>query len=97
MQDLIAGRTDFFCEALPTALSQIQSGTVRAVALLARDGAKGYRIKKTEDLVPTIKKALADNTVVIIDCPVDYRENMKLTARLKALAAGNAPVPEKII
>jgi len=60
-------------------------------------GAKGYRIKRTEDLVPTIKKAFADNTVVVIDCPVDYRENMKLTARLKALAAGNAPVPEKLI
>jgi acetolactate synthase-1/2/3 large subunit len=56
-------------------------------------GAKGYRIKRTEDLAPTIKKAFADNTVVIIDCPVDYRENMKLTARLKALAA----VPEKIV
>ena len=60
-------------------------------------GAKGYRIKKTEDLAPTIKKAFADNTVVVIDCPVDYRENMKLTARLKALAAGNAPMPEKLI
>ena len=60
-------------------------------------GAKGYRIKKTEELVPTIKKAFADNTVVVIDCPVDYRENMKLTARLKAIAAGNAPLPEKLI
>ena len=60
-------------------------------------GAKGYRVKKTEDLVPTIKKAFADNTVVVIDCPVDYRENMKLTARLKALAAGQAPLPEKLI
>ena len=48
-------------------------------------GAKGYRVQKTEDLVPTLKKALADDTVVIIDCPVDYRENMKLTARLKAI------------
>jgi len=60
-------------------------------------GARGYRVKKTEDLVPTIKRAFADNTVVVIDCPVDYRENMKLTARLKALAAGEAPVPEKLI
>ena len=61
-------------------------------------GAKGYRITRTEELVPTLKKALAEDTVVIIDCPVDYRENMKLTARLKALAApANAPVPEKII
>lgn len=60
-------------------------------------GAKGYRIKKTEELVPTIRKAFADNTVVVIDCPVDYRENMKLTARLKALAAGQVPMPEKLI
>jgi acetolactate synthase-1/2/3 large subunit len=60
-------------------------------------GAKGYRIKKTEDLAPTIRKAFADNTVVVIDCPVDYRENMKLTARLKAIAAGQVPLPEKLI
>ncbi|MBT4077925.1 MAG: acetolactate synthase large subunit [Gammaproteobacteria bacterium] len=45
-------------------------------------GAKGYRIEKAEDLIPTIKKAKDDNTVVIIDCPVDYSENMKLTEKL---------------
>ena len=45
-------------------------------------GAKGYRIEKTQDLLPTLKQALADNTVSIIDCPVDYGENLKLTAKL---------------
>ncbi len=45
-------------------------------------GAKGYRINATEELLPTLRQALNDNTVSIIDCPVDYRENMKLTARL---------------
>jgi acetolactate synthase-1/2/3 large subunit len=45
-------------------------------------GAKGYRINKTEELLPTLQQALADNTVSIIDCPVDYAENLKLTARL---------------
>ncbi len=45
-------------------------------------GAKGYRIEKTEDLLPTLTQALADDTVSIIDCPVDYSENMKLTAKL---------------
>ncbi len=45
-------------------------------------GAKGYRIENAEDLIPTIKKAKDDNTVVIIDCPVDYSENMKLTEKL---------------
>jgi len=50
-------------------------------------GAKGYRVERTQDLVPTLKKALADDTVVIIDCPVDYSENMKLTERLKKLVS----------
>ena len=48
-------------------------------------GAKGYRIERAADLVPTLKRALADNTVAIIDCPVDYSENMKLTEKLTAL------------
>ncbi len=48
-------------------------------------GAKGYRINKADDLLPTIEAALVDDTVSIIDCPVDYRENMKLTAKLGAL------------
>jgi acetolactate synthase-1/2/3 large subunit len=48
-------------------------------------GAKGYRVERAEDLLPTLEKAIADDTVVIIDCPVDYSENMKLTARLKEM------------
>ena len=48
-------------------------------------GAKGYRVEKAQDLLPTLKQALADDTVVIIDCPVDYSENMKLTRRLAAM------------
>jgi acetolactate synthase-1/2/3 large subunit len=45
-------------------------------------GAKGYRIESGEQLLPTLKKALNDNTVSIIDCPVDYSENLKLTQKL---------------
>lgn len=45
-------------------------------------GAKGYRVEKTAELAPTLKQAIADNTVVIIDCPVDYGENLKLTKEL---------------
>jgi len=48
-------------------------------------GAKGYRVERTEDLLPTLKEALAQDTVAVIDCPVDYRENMKLTAKLKEM------------
>jgi acetolactate synthase-1/2/3 large subunit len=48
-------------------------------------GAKGYRVERTEDLLPTLKRALAGDTVAIVDCPVDYSENMKLTERLRSL------------
>ena len=48
-------------------------------------GAKGYRVEAADELVPTLKKAIADDTVVIIDCPVDYSENMKLTEKLGSL------------
>ncbi len=48
-------------------------------------GAKGYRVESTADLVPVLRQAIADDTVVVIDCPVDYSENMKLTEKLGQL------------
>ena len=48
-------------------------------------GAKGYRIERAVDLLPTLKQALADDTVAIVDCPVDYAENIKLTRKLEKL------------
>lgn len=50
-------------------------------------GAKGYRVESAQDLIPTLETALGDGTVSIIDCPVDYAENMKLTHKLKSLAS----------
>ncbi len=48
-------------------------------------GAKGYRVESAADLIPTLQQAIADNTVAVIDCPVDYGENMKLTKKLGEL------------
>ena len=45
-------------------------------------GAKGYRIGAADELLPTLRTALAGNTVSIIACPVDYSENIKLTDKL---------------
>jgi acetolactate synthase I/II/III large subunit len=45
-------------------------------------GAKGYRISRTNNLLPTLKLALNDNAVSVIACPVDYSENIKLTDKL---------------
>ena len=50
-------------------------------------GAKGYRVERAVDLAPILKQALADDTVVIVDCPVDYSENMKLTKKLQELSS----------
>ena len=48
-------------------------------------GAKGYRVEAADQLVPILQQAIADDTVVVIDCPVDYSENMKLTEKLGKL------------
>ncbi len=48
-------------------------------------GAKGYRIEAADELLPTLRQALEDDTVSIIACPVDYSENLKLTDKLGEL------------
>ena len=48
-------------------------------------GAKGYRIKSADELLPTLKAALDDDGVSLICCPVDYSENLRLTDRLGEL------------
>lgn len=48
-------------------------------------GAKGYRIRSADELLPTLKAALDDDGVTLISCPVDYSENLRLTDRLGEL------------
>ena len=55
-----------------------QVGTERMHAI-------GYRINSAQELIPTLEKAFEQKVPVIIDCPVDYRENTKLTEHLKEL------------
>jgi len=57
------------------------------VAFAESFGAKGYRVESTDALIPTLETALGDGTVSIIDCPVDYSENMKLTEKLQILTS----------
>jgi tripartite-type tricarboxylate transporter receptor subunit TctC len=40
MQDLVAGRIDFLCEIITTAKSQIDGGTVRALAIMTKERSK---------------------------------------------------------
>ncbi|NNJ94641.1 MAG: acetolactate synthase large subunit, partial [Halobacteria archaeon] len=48
-------------------------------------GANGYRVERTGDLPAILEAALSNGGVSIIDCPVDYRENVKLTEQLGTL------------
>lgn len=44
-------------------------------------GLKGYRVESTVDLIPTLKEALAQDVPAVIDCPVDYRENLRFSQK----------------
>jgi acetolactate synthase-1/2/3 large subunit len=55
------------------------------VAYAESFGAKGYRISAAEELLPTLRAALDDDTVSIIACPVDYSANSDLIASLGEL------------
>jgi len=55
------------------------------VAYARSFGATGYEITSPEQLLPTLRTALADDTVTVIACPVDYAANAELIRSLGAL------------
>ncbi len=55
------------------------------VAYAESFGAKGYKIEAADQLLPTLQQALADDTVSVIACPVDYSLNLELTETLGEL------------
>jgi len=65
--------------------TQIEFNNPDLVKYAQSFGAKGYRVESADELLPTLKQAIVDDTVVLIDCPVDYSENMKLTEKLGKL------------
>jgi acetolactate synthase-1/2/3 large subunit len=62
--------------------SHIKFGNPDFIQLAKSYGFEAMQIQKGEDLKPTLEQAIAMNKPVFIDCPVDYRENMKLTEKL---------------
>ncbi len=63
----------------------IAFGNPDFVAYAESFGARGYRIEAADELLPVLKKALADDTVSVIACPVDYSANLQLTDALGEL------------
>jgi acetolactate synthase-1/2/3 large subunit len=44
-------------------------------------GLKGYRVNSAVDLIPTLKEALMQDVPAVIDCPVDYSENLRFSQK----------------
>jgi acetolactate synthase-1/2/3 large subunit len=44
-------------------------------------GLIGYRVNSAADLIPTLKTALEQNVPTVIDCPVDYGENIRFSQK----------------
>jgi acetolactate synthase-1/2/3 large subunit len=63
----------------------ITFGNPDFVAYAESFGARGYRISEASELLPTLQRALADDTVSVIACPVDYAANLQLTDALGEL------------
>jgi acetolactate synthase I/II/III large subunit len=59
------------------------------VKLAESMGLKGYRVNSAASLMPTLKEALAQKVPTVIDCPVDYRENLLFSQRSGELACGS--------
>ena len=55
------------------------------VAYAESFGARGYLVRAADELLPTLERALADGTVSVIACPVDYSANLQLTDALGEL------------
>ena len=61
--------------------SFIKFGNPDFVKFAESMGLKGYRVEAATDLVPMLKEALAQDVPAVIDCRVDYRENMRFTKK----------------
>jgi len=75
-QELVIGRTAYISFTNPDFVKQAESY-----------GCRGVHISAAHQLLPALKEALALDTVTLIDCPVDYSENTRLTDRLGQLTA----------
>lgn len=61
--------------------SFIKFGNPDFVKFAESMGLKGYRVESCMDLVPILKEALEQDVPAVIDCPVDYQENLRFTQR----------------
>ncbi len=44
-------------------------------------GLKGYRVESAQDLIPILEEAFRQDVPTVIDVPVDYGENLRLSQK----------------
>ncbi len=67
--------------------SGVEFGNPDFVQFARSFGAIGYRVTEPSELRSILREALQQQVPTVIDCPVDYGENLKLTERLNGLAS----------
>jgi acetolactate synthase-1/2/3 large subunit len=65
----------------------VDFGNPDFVAYARSFGIAGYRADSAADLLPTLRRALDTPGPSLVEVPIDYRENLRLTDRLGALMA----------
>jgi len=65
----------------------VEFGNPDFVAYAESFGIAGFRPSSAADLAPTLRRALDVDGPALVEVPIDYRENLRLTERLGALAA----------
>jgi acetolactate synthase-1/2/3 large subunit len=65
--------------------SAVEFGNPDLVKYARSFGAIGYRVAEPSELGAVLEEALKSKVPAVIDCPVDYAENLRLTERLQAL------------
>lgn len=65
--------------------SSVDFGNPDLVRYAESFGARGYRVTESTELRRMLDRALQHDAPVVIDCPVDDDENLRLTQRLQSL------------
>ncbi len=61
--------------------SYVDFGNPDFVKFAESMGLKGYRVSSADDLISTLKTALDQDVPAVIDCPVDYAENIRFSRK----------------
>ncbi len=62
--------------------SGVQLGAVDIAKFAESFGARGYKVNQIDELVPTIKAALAGEGPVLVEIPIDYKDNPELFEKI---------------